>query len=122
MWLIILEDEVAAQLHEPTAPSEKEVNVDLFDTSFPCKIMEDQLVDNESRILVERYQKRILSAASVTEKQNLELELARQLVEKMSIVRKKFLEASSFAVHSGDRFVSLLFFYLIKCIFLILFQ
>ncbi|KAL1123293.1 hypothetical protein AAG570_002379, partial [Ranatra chinensis] len=56
---------------------------------------------SEEETLVSRYRKRLNGAGSAHERQNLELELARQLVEKAAITRNRMMQATAWAMHNA---------------------
>ncbi|KAK9504881.1 hypothetical protein O3M35_009053 [Rhynocoris fuscipes] len=54
-------------------------------------------------MLMSRYQRRLGMATTALEKQNLELELARQLVEKAAITRNRLMQATAWAMQTAHK-------------------
>uniref|UniRef100_T1I0D4 VPS9 domain-containing protein n=1 Tax=Rhodnius prolixus TaxID=13249 RepID=T1I0D4_RHOPR len=88
-------DNIVTRDETPSAPPENLVNEQSFIT----------LCQNscEDEMIMSRYQKRLGMATSAMEKQNLELELARQLVEKAAITRNRLMQATAWAMQTAHK-------------------
>ncbi|KAF6213644.1 hypothetical protein GE061_011365 [Apolygus lucorum] len=83
----------------PSAPPESvSDNNSLRDQLFPS-----EGDSKEEEMLMCRYQRRLSIATSALEKQNLELELARKLVENAAITRNRMMQSSAWAMQSANK-------------------
>uniref|UniRef100_A0A0A9YUX6 VPS9 domain-containing protein n=3 Tax=Lygus hesperus TaxID=30085 RepID=A0A0A9YUX6_LYGHE len=84
----------------PSAPPESvSDNYSLRDQLFPTEGASKE----EEDMLMCRYQRRLSIATSALEKQNLELELARKLVENAAITRNRMMQSSAWAMQSAHK-------------------
>lgn len=83
----------------PSAPILPEVE-DNIDTP-PPNLKPFSQSDLEEQKLMAQYHRRYNLASSTVEKQNLELELARELVEKAAITRNRLMQATAWAMETA---------------------
>ncbi|XP_014271596.1 uncharacterized protein [Halyomorpha halys] len=82
----------------PSAPADSNFQIN----SSPVSPLRDCDLSEEP-IMMARYQRRIELAASALEKQNIELEMARQFVEKAAISRNRLVRATAWAMHHAHK-------------------
>lgn len=82
----------------PSAPADSNFQIN----SSPVSPLRDCDLSEEP-IMMARYQRRIELAASALEKQNIELEMARQFVEKAALSRNRLVRATAWAMHHAHK-------------------